>query len=497
MIKEFTMKNTVRIISLLLVAIMCMALAACGGDNVPTSGNAPATGTTEGTATQPVTTEEEEELLEIPEGAYYEGYEFRILGKDAGDYSNIDIVPNPDVEEDPINDAVYERNNKLEELFGITIVGSLQSAGNIVNTVKNNVSAQTDAYDLICVEMSSAFTLARDGCLHNLYEVPHIDMEKSWWDQNVADTMTIKDKLYFTTGDITVLDDDCTMVQLFNKDAFSELKPDVDIYQVVKDKKWTMEYLASLIKDMNSDLNGNGTPDKDDRWGMCLSTADIATWYNASGEVMVGPDGKGGFRFAMEDSRAMDVMAKSLDFMLDYKFFRTDQLSATAEDQLNSLMRGTVIFRSTTMRTGRQLRNMEMDFGILPSPLFDEDQERYYTPTSYSMVGHAIPTTVEDLERTGVITEAMAYYSKQYLTPAYYDVSLQGILTRDEESNDMLDIIFSSKIYDLGYLFNVGGQQRMMRQLVEGNTKAYASKYDEIRDTMNSDIESFMEEFEF
>jgi len=172
MIKEFTMKNTVRIISLLLVAIMCMALAACGGDNVPTSGNAPATGTTEGTATQPVTTEEEEELLEIPEGAYYEGYEFRILGKDAGDYSNIDIVPNPDVEEDPINDAVYERNNKLEELFGITIVGSLQSAGNIVNTVKNNVSAQTDAYDLICVEMSSAFTLARDGCLSTFTRFP-------------------------------------------------------------------------------------------------------------------------------------------------------------------------------------------------------------------------------------------------------------------------------------------------------------------------------------
>ncbi len=491
------MKKSIRLFALLLVAVMCLALVACGGDPAETGGNVPGTGSSAGTATQPLTTEEKEELLEIPEGAYYEGYEFRILGKDAGDYSNIDIIPNEEIEEDPINDAVYERNNKLEEMFGITITGYLQSSSNIVNTVKNNVSAQTDAYDLICVEMSDCFTLARSGCLHNLYEVPYIDMDKSWWDQNVADTMTIKDKLYFTTGDITVLDDDCTMVQLFNKDAFFELKSDVDIYQVVKDKKWTMEYLASLIKDMNSDLNGNGVEDKDDRWGMCLSTADIATWYNASGEVMVGPDGQGGFRFAMEDSRAMDVMSNSLDFMLDYKFFRTDQLSATAEDQLNSLMRGTVIFRSTTMRTGRQLRNMEMDFGILPSPLFDEDQERYYTPTSYSMVGHAVPTTVEDLERTGVITEAMAYYSKQYLTPAYYDVSLQGILTRDEESNDMLDIIFSSKIYDLGYLFNVGGQQRMMRQLVEGNTKAYASKYDEIRDVMNSDIEAFLDEFEF
>ena len=106
-----------------------------------------------------------------------------------------------------------------------------------------------------------------------------------------VEQMTIKDKLYFTTGDITILDDDMTMVQLFNKDALAEIKPDVDIYKVVKDKKWTLEYLETLIKDMNQDLNGGGKADKDDQWGMCLSTADILTWYNAAGEVMVAPDG--------------------------------------------------------------------------------------------------------------------------------------------------------------------------------------------------------------
>ncbi len=496
--KEFTliMKKTARIISLLLVALMCTALVACDGDTPATSGsNVPATGTRETGNVQ--TTVEEEEKLEIPEEAYYEGYEFRILGKDNGIYSSIDIVFDESLEEDPINDAVYERNNKIEEELGVTITSINQTAGNIVNTIKNNVSAQTDAYDLFCVEMSDCFTLARDGCIYNLYEVPYIDLEKSWWDQNVADTMTIKNKLYFSTGDITILDDDVTGVELFNKDALAELKPDIDIYQVVKDKKWTLGYLDTLIKDMNEDLNGDGKADKDDRWGMCLSTADIVTWYNGAGEVMVAPDGNGGFKFGMDSARATEVMTKALDFMLDNKFFRTDQLGATADDQLNSFMRGTVVFRSTVMRVARQLRPMEMDFGILPTPLFEEGQDRYYQTTSYSMVGHGIPTTVGDLERTGIITEALAYYSKQYLTPAYYDVSLQGILARDEESKEMLDIIFSSKLYDLGYLLNVGGQQRMPRGLVEANSKAFASKYDEVRDVVNADIESFLEEFEF
>lgn len=37
-----------------------------------------------------------------------------------------------------------------------------------------------------------------------------------------------------------------------------------------------------------------------------------------------------------------------------------------------------------------------------------------------------------------------------YVTPAYYDVALSGKFTRDEESAEMLELIFTTKFYDLG-----------------------------------------------
>ena len=43
------------------------------------------------------------------------------------------------------------------------------------------------------------------------------------------------------------------------------------------------------------------------------------------------------------------------------------------------------------------------------------------------------------------------------LQPAYYEVMLTTKLTRDNESAEMLDIIFSSRIYDNGEIYDFGG----------------------------------------
>ena len=55
-----------------------------------------------------------------------------------------------------------------------------------------------------------------------------------------------------------------------------------------------------------------------------------------------------------------------------------------------------------------------------------------------------------------MVTEALAYYGKQIVTPAYYDINLIGQSTRDEESADMLDIIFDSLVFDIGYYYQIG-----------------------------------------
>ena len=46
--------------------------------------------------------------------------------------------------------------------------------------------------------------------------------------------------------------------------------------------------------------------------------------------------------------------------------------------------------------------------------------------------------------------EETNYRAKLHITPAYYEISLKGKYSRDPESISMLDLIFASRVVDLG-----------------------------------------------
>lgn len=70
----------------------------------------------------------------------------------------------------------------------------------------------------------------------------------------------------------------------------------------------------------------------------------------------------------------------------------------------------------------------------------------------------------------GAVLEAMAYYSQDTLTKAYYDVTLTNKYFRDEESGDMLDIIFANRTYDIGYIMNVGNLSSIPQNLLNAKS---------------------------
>ena len=86
----------------------------------------------------------------------------------------------------------------------------------------------------------------------------------------------------------------------------------------------------------------------------------------------------------------------------------------------------------------------------MPYPKYDEAQKDYYSRIE-GCEQTCIPTTnVADLEMTGVVLEAMASDSAQHLVPAFYDVMLKSKHTRDNESEEMLEIVFGNRIFDWG-----------------------------------------------
>lgn len=165
-------------------------------------------------------------------------------------------------------------------------------------------------------------------------------------------------------------------------------------------------------------------------------------------------------------------------------------------DGLNYFEENKIFLYAIILRNVELLREMNVDFGILPYPKLDENQSEYSTHIGNSSPILTLPITNNDFERTSLILEAMAITSYNIVRPAYYDVALKVKMSRDEDSADMLDIILDSSTYDLSY-FTFNAISSILNPLISvGNTNfssAYASQSNTINQNMQNFIDSVLE----
>ena len=68
---------------------------------------------------------------------------------------------------------------------------------------------------------------------------------------------------------------------------------------------------------------------------------------------------------------------------------------------------------------------------------------------------------------------------------------MKSMYVRDEEDEEMLDIIFDSRCFDLGSVFNWGG---ILWEFMNINTN-FASRFDAIADAAQAQLEETLEYF--
>jgi len=137
------------------------------------------------------------------------------------------------------------------------------------------------------------------------------------------------------------------------------------------------------------------------------------------------------------------------------------------------------LFRIEQIYGIKQIREMESDFGMLPAPKYDEAQEQY---SSYVHPGQSnsicIPVTNTRLELTGALLEDGSYKSFEKIRPAFYDVTLKGRIARDEDTTEMLDIIFATLNPDLALALTKSAGITIdtdMRKIYTNDMDAYTS----------------------
>lgn len=439
------MKN-LRITAAMLVLLI---LSASCGNAVQT----PAVTTESGTSAPATDTAETFDVPKLDFG----GREFVILSCD----EDVPYTYIEDAEQtgDIMDDAIYNRNRMTEEHLNIDIVVEPQKGIDMYTPVSKDILSGDAHYDMVSPHiLRSISQLVTSQYVCDLGEFEHIDFTKSWWNGSFTETLSIKDKLYYASGDMIVPN---ARVIVFNKQMMENSKMP-DIYETVKSGGWTLDKLGEYTKDAIRDADGNSVYDENDIYAFSdLSNTGLATSFvHASGELFV-KKGAQGFELTLNSEKMHTIISKLYDYL-----YRDGNKSITNVQFGN----GTVLFGSQVLLKLQILRDYQTDFGIIPFPKYDEAQDNYYSSVWNGLV--CVPISAKDKLLCGAALETMAYYSQSTLMPAYYDKLLDSKFVRDEVSSEMLDIIFGGLVYDIGLCFDnfIGNYAAVGTLLNRGST---------------------------
>jgi hypothetical protein len=100
----------------------------------------------------------------------------------------------------------------------------------------------------------------------------------------------------------------------------------------------------------------------------------------------------------------------------------------------------------------------------------------------------------EALDRVGFMLEAISAESRYMVIPAYYNVQLTGQLIRDDESHEMLDIIFNSMVWDTLAIYDWFGWSRGTAFDLSSNNNA--SNFERQRGMVEAAMQKTIDVFE-
>ncbi len=437
-----------RFLAYSLIAAMLLSTVSCGGE----SGTSDTTAASGDTTAAPVETTW---LDSLPADAKYNGDEFHV-GWSTPYKANEVAIPLEEVSGDLVNDAVYERNRLVSEQLDINITADdVCDWKDLLTTIQNSVLAGDDVYDAYCISTWFAFRCSINGLLTELNSLQTLDLSQSWWDPATTEMHSLgSNSVYFVNGDINYFDDYATSCLVFNKRIGEEYNVE-NLYDVVRDGKWTYDKLYEVTSLISSDLDGNNTYDANDLYGFADNAGMMNRFVNSFGESVVVVDDTGAASLNVSE-KMLDIFAKVLEQICGPQNVSTAVLGrGVLEDASgNPLFTSGHVFMQSTLvgEISRTFRiNMEDDFGILPYPKYDENQEDYITSYNTAWAtAFAIPTTNSELDKTGYILDTMGYFSHDTIYESVIEKNVLVKATRDNDSAEMLDILFNSRLLDLG-----------------------------------------------
>ena len=441
------MKN--RWTALILAALLVLPLTGCAGEEEET----------DAVLTEPAAAAEEPEETEAPETDIVDalpaldlgGLTYKMLGVSYPTRRNFAAEEETG---EVVNDALAQRDMAASDRLNIVIVTQAEAdAAGVTKIVQDSVSAGDEVCHVVISDIaSSLMTLMTKGVLYDMRTMGGMELSENWWSPGMYENAAIGGRQYMTMGDISPMKYYAPYCLAYNLKVGTDYGYS-DLYDEVLNGKWTLDLFDTMLKDANHDLDGDGN--------IVISIGD---------DLSV---------------RVMEKVKAVLGYSPQFMPGNTDTTDMFMEDRA-------LFFGNSYSGIIANFRDMESDFSVIPTPKWDEEQDRYYSfINTYCLGGVAVPGTCSDPENTGLITETLCRLSYLEVRPALYETTIKSKVSRFEENGKILDMIFDNTYIDANGLFNIGGSASVVVNAVYGRAE-FASAYAAAQKKMQSDIEKLM-----
>ena len=397
---------------------------------------------------------------------------------------------------DAVSIALYDRISNVESRLNCNIEiieepGDWDRRNSFVSLAAKSINAGDGEYDLISQYSMSASIGTMQDLYQDISQLRYVDLEKPWWPDDLAKSTSINGKIYFVSGDIAPTLIYNLFVIYFNQNMLNKLGYESP-YGLVDEGKWTYDKLKEMTAGLYEDLNNDNVANGDDQYGMILNYTVLVDAFQYAGGINIIDVGNDGV-YQLSPSFGSEKAATYLADLCEYIHGSNDVFINSNNN--NSFLNGNTLFLAGTIDNGvKNVSAVDFDYGIVPMPKYDEQQDGYNSLVGFAYSMYTVPVDVKNAEQSGALLEALASDAYRNITPEIFEVALKYRYSLNKEDSRMYDIVRDGIVFDVGrnYADALGSAFGLFRNAVVNNNPNWASIYASNKDSIENKLQDII-----
>ena len=472
------MKKSFRILCLILaLALSFSTFVACDSGEEETESKEAETTATE--------TETEEVHPDIVKKDYGTEYFLKIMQ----DSNTVKYYWVEESEGDAMSEALFARQEKVRDYLGVEVVcETLSGHTTYTEGFKTAIKNKDDSVHTMITHVHAGIKgMITGNYLRDYNTIDEINLDADYWKQDFMEGLALNDKMYLGNSNFNIL---YTHVVAFNKTMMEQYDDalESDVYTMVTDYKWTLDQMIGLASLVYIDKTADGKTE-DDTFGLTgVQWVPFIGFLHASDIQYIDINDAGTYAVSVyndvNQSKTAALVEKLSEMVAsDYAWFKY-RIEPTPEVKLYT---GRALMSLEATNSLPTLCEYDIDFGILPYPMYDEAQAsvgyRHLQWGGYSV----IPSYTANPTMVAETLEMLSFFSDE-VNITFYEKLIGKQVADAPLDRAMLDIVWDTICSEFGQAYSEasGNWLYMLPELTQVNATSNLASYVKSNETRSN-----------